>query len=84
MGVGTVEWSSDTVLYERSFLMWPLFNFSLLFIVVVLCFCVLFFLVVFVLFCSLTKGITPNICRLCSFVLINSVLLNLLCFWILC
>jgi len=29
-------------------------------------------------FCSLIKGITPGICRLC----INSVLLNLLCVWI--
>ena len=33
-------------------------------------------------FCRLTKGITPKIRRLC-FVLINRVLLNLLCFWIL-
>ena len=30
------------------------------------------------LFCSLTKGITPKICMFC-FVLINSILLNLLC-----
>ena len=34
-------------------------------------------------FCSLTKGITPKICRLCACALINSVLLNLLCVWIL-
>ena len=35
-----------------------------------------------VLFCSLIKGITPKICMLC-FLLINSVLLNLVCFGIL-
>ena len=35
-----------------------------------------------VLFCSLIKGITPKICMLCFF-LINSVLLNLVCFGIL-
>ena len=38
--------------------------------------------VVQVPFCSLIKGITPKIRMLC-FVLINSVLLNLLCVWIL-
>ena len=32
-------------------------------------------------FCSLIKGITPKICRLC-FDLVNSVLLNLLSVWI--
>ena len=32
--------------------------------------------------CSLTKGITPKICRLCFF-RINNVLLNRLCVWIL-
>ena len=32
-------------------------------------------------FCSLIKGITPKICRLCT-VPINSILLNLLCVWI--
>ena len=32
-------------------------------------------------FCSLVKGITPQICLLC-FVLINSILWNLLCVWI--
>ena len=36
--------------------------------------------VVLVSFCSLMKGITPKICRLCFF-LINSVILNLLCAW---
>ena len=35
----------------------------------------------FMSFCSLIKGITPKIRVLC-FVLINSVLLNLLCVWI--
>ena len=30
-------------------------------------------------FCSLTNWITPKFCRLCVFVLINSILLNLLC-----
>jgi len=38
--------------------------------------------VVEVLFCSLKKGITPKI-RLLCFVMINSVLLNLLYVWIL-
>ena len=38
--------------------------------------------VVSVLFYTLTKGITPNICWYCL-VLMNSVLLNLLCVWIL-
>ena len=33
------------------------------------------------LFCSLIKVITPTICMLC-FVLINSVILNILCVWI--
>ena len=33
-------------------------------------------------FCSLTEGITPKIAD-CVFVLINSVLLNLFCVWIL-
>ena len=33
-------------------------------------------------FCSLIKGITPKIHRLCFF-LLNSVILNLLCVWIL-
>ena len=32
--------------------------------------------------CSLIKGISPKICMLC-FVLMNSVILNLLCVWIL-
>ena len=34
-----------------------------------------------VLFCSLKKGITPKICMVC-FVLVNSLLFNLLCVWI--
>ena len=32
-------------------------------------------------FCRLIKGITPRMCMLC-FVLINSIILNLLCVWI--
>ena len=44
-------------------------------------FCFVLFFCSFPFFCSLTKGITPKICRVCVCVQINKRSLNLLCVW---